>query len=116
MLTEVDNEELIKMLARSVQSNRVTSHQTQEPQHKPESQQSISVESVSVSPQITSNSEAMRSIKEQLPKVKPSTELFHVDWMYLLDSGGQPQFLDILPLLFRNENSNERRRWEDETS
>ena len=59
---------------------------------------------MSVSPQITSNSEAMRSIKEQLPKVKPSTELFDVDWMYLLDSGGQPQFLDVLPLLFRNES------------
>ena len=35
MLTEVDNEELIKMLARTVESHRVTSHQTQEPQHKP---------------------------------------------------------------------------------
>ena len=34
MLTEVDNEELIKMLARKVESHRVTSHQTQEPQHK----------------------------------------------------------------------------------
>ena len=34
-LTEVDNEELIKMLAREVESHRVTSHQTQEPQHKP---------------------------------------------------------------------------------
>ena len=34
MLTEVDNEELIKMLARTVESHRVTS-QTQEPQHKP---------------------------------------------------------------------------------
>ena len=35
MLTEVDNEELIKMLARTVESHRITSHQTQEPQHKP---------------------------------------------------------------------------------
>ena len=35
MLTEVDNEELIKMLARKVESHRVTSHQIQEPQHKP---------------------------------------------------------------------------------
>ena len=58
---------------------------------------------MSVSPQITSDSEAMRSIKEQLPKVKPSTELFDVDWIHLLDSGFQPQFLDALLLLFRNE-------------
>ena len=35
MLTEVDNEELIKMLARKVESHRVTSNQTQESQHKP---------------------------------------------------------------------------------
>ena len=35
MLTEVNNEELIKMLARKVESHCVTSHQTQEPQHKP---------------------------------------------------------------------------------
>ena len=34
MLTAVDNEELIKMLARKVESHCVTSHQTQEPQHK----------------------------------------------------------------------------------
>ena len=32
MLTEVDNEELIKMLARKVESHRITGHQTQ---HKP---------------------------------------------------------------------------------
>ena len=43
MLTEVDNEELIKMLARKVESHRVTSHQTQEPQHKPVSTVCVSV-------------------------------------------------------------------------
>ena len=59
---------------------------------------------MNVSHQSTSNSEAMRSIKEQLPKVKPSTELFDVDSIHLLDSGGQPQFLDVLPLLFHNES------------
>ena len=68
-----------------------------------ESRQSTSVESVSVSSKITSNSEATRSIKEQLPKVKLLTELFDDDWIHLLDSGGQPQFLDVLTLLFRNE-------------
>ena len=59
---------------------------------------------MNVSHQSTSNSEAMTSIKEQLPKVKPSTELFDVDSIHLLDSGGQPQFLDVLSLLFRNES------------
>ena len=50
------------------------------------------------------SSEALRSIKEQLPNVEPSTELFDVNWIHLIDSGGQPQFLDVFPLLFRNES------------
>ena len=43
MLAEFDNEELIKMLARKVESHRVTRHQTQEPQHKPVSTVCLSV-------------------------------------------------------------------------
>ena len=51
------------------------------------------------------SSEAIESIKEQLVlNVKPSTELFDDDWIHLIDSGGQPQFLDVLPLLYRNES------------
>ena len=49
-------------------------------------------------------SKAVESIKEQLPKVKPSNELFDDDWIHLIDSGGQPQFLDVLPLLYRSES------------
>ena len=63
------------------------------------------VESVSDSPLNTSNSETLKSIREQLAEqVEPSSEIFDVDWMYLTDSGGQPQFLDVLPLLYRNES------------
>ena len=70
-----------------------------------ESQHPVSVQSVSDSPLNTSNSETLKSIREQLAKqVEPSSELFDVDWMYLTDSGGQPQFLDVLPLLYRNES------------
>ena len=45
MLAEVDNAELIKMLAKKVESHRVTSrsHQTQEPQHKPVSTMCVCV-------------------------------------------------------------------------
>ena len=57
------------------------------------------------SPQNTNNSETIRSIKEELDKpVEPSSEIFDLDWIYLTDSGGQPQFLDVLPLLYRNES------------
>ena len=53
----------------------------------------------------TSNSETLQSIKDLLAEqVEPSTELFDVDWIYLTDSGGQPQFQDVLPLLYRNES------------
>ena len=63
------------------------------------------IESVSDSPLNTSNSETLKSIREQLAEqVEPSSELFDVDWMYLTDSGGQPQFLDVLPLLYCNES------------
>ena len=63
------------------------------------------IEPVSDSPLNTSNSETLKSITKQLAKqVEPSSELFDVDWMYLTDSGGQPQFLDVLPLLYRSES------------
>ena len=39
-----------------------------------------------------------------MPKVKPSNKIFDVDWIHLIDSGGQPQFLDVLSLLFRTES------------
>ena len=63
------------------------------------------VESVSDSPLNTSNSVTLESIREQLAdQVEPSSEIFDVDWMHLTDSGGQPQFLDVLPLLYRNKS------------
>ena len=43
-------------------------------------------------------------ITEQIPKVNPSNSLFDDDWIHLIDSGGQPQFLDVLPLLFHTES------------
>ena len=63
------------------------------------------IKPVSDSPLNTSNSETLKSIREQLvEQVEPSSEVFDVDWMYLTDSGGLPQFLDVLPLLHRNES------------
>ena len=47
----------------------------------------------------------MESIREQLAdQVEPSSVIFDVDWMHLTDSGGQPQFLDVLPLLYRSKS------------
>ena len=61
-------------------------------------------DSVSVSPQISSHLQVCKLITEQIPKVDPSNDLFNDDWIHLIDSGGQPQFLDELPLLFRTES------------
>ena len=61
-------------------------------------------ESAHVSPQISSHLEVCKLITEQIPKVHPSNGLFDDDWIHLIDSGGQPQFLDVLPLLFRTES------------
>ena len=61
-------------------------------------------ESASVSSQIISHLEVCKSITERIPKVDPSNDLFDDDWIHLIDSGGQPQFLDVLPLLFRTES------------
>ena len=31
---------------------------------------------------------------------KSSSDLFNIDWFHIVDSGGQPQFTDVLPLMF----------------
>ena len=53
-------------------------------------------------PRINSSS-TLKIMKKKLSTAKCSRDLFDLDWIYLVDSGGQPQFADILPLLFRSE-------------
>ena len=54
------------------------------------------------SPSVDS-SNTLKVLKKRLSTAKSSSELFDLDWIYLVDSGGQPQFADILPLLFGSE-------------
>ena len=54
------------------------------------------------SPSVDS-SNTLKVLKKRLSSAKSSSELFDLDWIYLVDSGGQPQFADILPLLFGSE-------------
>ena len=51
-----------------------------------------------------SNSEILQVLKEKLPNIKSPRDLFKQLWIYLVDSGGQPQFSDVLPLLFQSES------------
>ena len=45
---------------------------------------------------------AEESIKKKLVDAKTSYEMFNSHWHHYIDSGGQPQFLDVLPLLYRS--------------
>ena len=40
------------------------------------------------------------SIKKQISEAKSSTRMFGLHWHHYIDSGGQPQFLDVVPLLY----------------
>ena len=53
-------------------------------------------------PRINS-SQTLKIIQKRLATAKSSNDLFNLDWIHLVDSGGQPQFTDVLPLLFRSE-------------
>ena len=43
---------------------------------------------------------AEESIKKKLMDAKTSSKMFNSHWHHYVDSGGQPQFLDVLPLLY----------------
>ena len=45
---------------------------------------------------------AEESIKKKLVDAKTSSKMFNSHWHHYVDSGGQPQFLDVLPLLYRS--------------
>ena len=49
------------------------------------------------------SSQTLKTIQKRLATAKSSNDLFNLDWIHLVDSGGQPQFTDVLPLLFRSE-------------
>ena len=50
--------------------------------------------------QISTNTAVMLSIIGSLKHAKASFELFNSHWYHVIDSGGQPQFLDIFPLVY----------------
>ena len=45
---------------------------------------------------------AEESIKKKLVDAKTSSKMYNSHWHHYVDSGGQPQFLDVLPLLYRS--------------
>ena len=49
------------------------------------------------------SSQTLKIIQKRLATAESSNDLFNLDWIHFVDSGGQPQFTDVLPLLFRSE-------------
>ena len=53
-----------------------------------------------------SNTASIKSIKDSLGKKRGCVKLFDSHWHHVIDSGGQPQFQDILPLVYRSPSLN----------
>ena len=112
----VDNEQMIVNLARAVQELATNKYPKVQPIHR--SQTIPSNEEVTNSPSLflyddedlpdiqvsddLSQPTALHFIKSNLKNVTPSSEMFDSQWYHLIDSGGQPQFYDILPLVYHS--------------
>ena len=119
----VDNEQIIDRLAGEVKnyqeekSSKPTVHDAlqvqQDSQIVPHSNDSGSSHYASVIPgysmvYLLSKKDAPllttaeSSIRKKLLESEPSSRIFDSHWHHYLDSGGQPRFLDVLPLLYRS--------------
>ena len=118
----VDNEQIIERLAEEVETLR--ERNVDKPISSVPSQSSsvgipvliAEIPSISVSSLNPATSEgepsskdipsvltsAEESIKKKLVDTKISSKMFNSHWHHYVDSGGQPQFLDVLPLLYRS--------------
>ena len=54
------------------------------------------------SEEVLPSTTAKQFIKEKLISARSSCRMFDSHWHHYVDSGGQPQFLDVLPLLYRS--------------
>ena len=116
----VDDEQMIVNLAGAVQKLATNKPPKVQPIHR--SQTTPSAEEDANSPAlflyddgdlpdipISDNlrqSTALHFINNKLKKGPPSSEMFDSQWYHLIDSGGQPQFYDILPLVYRSPSIN----------
>ena len=89
---KITNEELFKMIAQKVKI------QLERPDPS-----SLELSSYVEQP-IDPDTKLLMDLNELLENVEPSNELFDLEWIYLIDSGGQPQFSDILPFLYHHQS------------
>ena len=57
-------------------------------------------------PQDSLKAASIQSIRDRLSKARGPVKIFDSHWHHVVDSGGQPQFQDILPLVYRNPSFN----------
>ena len=57
-------------------------------------------------PQVSFIAASTQSIRDRLSKARGPVKIFDSHWHHVIDSGGQPQFQDILPLVYRNPSFN----------
>ena len=60
----------------------------------------------SLPPQVSLKAASTQSIRDRLSKARGPVKIFDSHWHHVVDSGGQPQFQDILPLVHRNPSFN----------
>ena len=60
----------------------------------------------SLPPQAPLKAASIQSIIDRLSKARGPVKIFDSHWHHVVDSGGQPQFQDILPLVYRNPSFN----------
>ena len=60
----------------------------------------------SLPPQVSLKAASIQSIRNMLSKARGPVKIFDSHWHHVVDSGGQPQFQDILPLVYRNPSFN----------
>ena len=79
-----------------------TISQSDTPFVNPPSTSLVHLKNLEQPPKINS-SITWKQMKKHVSTARSSNNLFNLDWIYMVDSGGQPQFSDVLPLLFQSE-------------
>ena len=106
-LKQMNEETLINMIQTVVRNNRRT-HQTPSPTNPKPSPTTNFPHSI-ISPPNSSKpkwarSKVMRKVASDLNSIAPdSPSLFDCHHIHLVDSGGQPQFSNLLPLLYQSQ-------------
>ena len=126
----IENEELIGMIANEVdnhksqikEEDRHSNNQTKPAASENEPLQStakpapvsttvnigssLQSDEGSLPPQVSLKAASIQLIRDKLSKARGPVKIFDSHWHHVVDSGGQPQFQDILPLVYRNPSFN----------